>query len=120
MLQQLKFLARKLHSLPTTQDLVATEVPLDIGEGIAVLLFRECLRTPQNGLHASEKFADREGLGDVVIGAEFETNNFIHFLAACREHDDGNRGALRLYLLTLIQPAHAWHHHVEHDQLWGI
>src|SRR5258708_36388990 len=105
MLQQLKFLARKLHRLATTQDLVATEVHLDIGEGIAVLLFRECLRPSQNGLDASEQFPDRERLGDVVIGAEFETHDFIYFLAARREHDDGNRGALRLYLLTYIQPA---------------
>src|SRR6266849_456659 len=120
MLQQLKFLARKLHWLTTTQDLVATEVHLDIGEGIAVLLFRERLRSPQNGLHASEQFSDREGLGDVVIGAEFETHNLIHFLAARREHDDRNRGALRLQLLAHIQSAHAWHHHVEHHQVWGI
>src|SRR5258708_20333246 len=110
MLQQLKFLARKLHRLTTTQDLVATEVHLDIGEGIAVLLFREFLRTPQNGLHASEKFADREGLGDVVIGPEFETNNFIHFLAACRELDDRNREALRPSLLTPIPPSHPLPH----------
>src|SRR6267142_5011348 len=96
MLQQLKLLARKLHWLTTTQDLVATEVHLDIGEGIAVLLFRECLCPPQNGLHASEQLSDREGFGDVVIGAEFETHNLIHFLAASRKHDNGNRGALRL------------------------
>src|SRR6266852_4643700 len=96
MLQQLKLLTRKLHRLTTTQDLVAAQVHVDIAEGIAVLLFRERLCPSQNGLHASEQFSDREGLGDVVIGSEFETHNLIHFLAARRKHDDGNRGALGL------------------------
>src|ERR1700736_3962458 len=96
MLQQLKFLAGKLHWLTPTQDLVAAQVHVDIAEGIAVLLFRDRLCPSQNGLHASEQFSDREGLSDVVIGTEFETHNLIHFLAARREHDNGNRGALRL------------------------
>src|SRR6266481_5119227 len=96
MLQQLKLLTRKLHRLATTQDLVAAQVHVDIAEGIAVLLFRECLCPPQYGLHASEQFSDREGFCDVVIGPEFETHNLIHFLAARGKHDDGNRRALRL------------------------
>src|SRR2546425_1251091 len=120
MLQQLKLLTRKLHRLAATQDLVAAQVHVDIAEGIAVLLFRECLCPSQYGLHASEQFSDREGLGDVVIGSEFETHNLIHFLAARGKHDDGNRGALRFQLLTHIQPAHARHHHIEDDQVWGI
>src|SRR5712691_5556050 len=96
MLQQLKLLTRKLHRLATTQDLVAAQVHVDITEGIAVLLFRECLCPSQYGLHAGEQFSDREGLCDVVIGPEFETHNLIHFLAARGKHDDGNRRALRL------------------------
>src|SRR6266436_6705939 len=120
MLQQLKFLAGELHRLTATQNLVAAQVDVDIAEGIAVLLFRERLCPPQNGLHAREQFSNREGLGDVVIGAEFETHNLVHFLAARREHNNGNRGALRLELLTHIQPAQAWHHHVEDDQVRGI
>src|ERR1700722_12439870 len=120
MFQQLKLLARKLHWHTATQDLVAAQVHVDIAEAIAVLLFRERLCPSQNGLHASEQFSDREGLGDVVVGAEFKTHNLIHFLAARRKHDDGNRWALRLQLFTYIQPAHAWHHYVEDDQVWGI
>src|SRR6266849_3031556 len=120
MLQQLKLLTRKLHRLTTTQDLVAAQVHVDIAEGIAVLLFRERLCPPQNGLHACEQFSDREGFGDVVIGSEFETHNLVHFLAARGKHDDGNRRALRLQLLTHIEPAHARHHHVEDDQVRGI
>src|SRR5437667_6615965 len=105
MLQQLKFLARKLHRLTTAQDLVATQVHVDIAERIAILLFRKRLCASQNGLHASEQLSDRERLGNVVVGAEFETHNLIHFLAARRKHDDGNRRALCLQLLANIQPA---------------
>src|SRR5258705_9471316 len=96
MFQQLKLFARKLNGLAAAQDLVAAQVHVDIAERVTVLLFRQRLRAAQNGLHASEQFADGEGLGYIVVSAEFKPHNLIHFLAARREHDDGNRWALRL------------------------
>src|SRR5260370_8170520 len=74
MLQQLKLLARKLHRLATTQDLVAAQVHVDITEGIAVLLFRECLCPSQCGLPAGEQFSHREALGTLVTRSTFSTH----------------------------------------------
>src|SRR2546422_5391788 len=41
-------------------------------------LFRERLRPSQNGLHASEQFPDGEGLGDIVVSAEFKPRSEEH------------------------------------------
>jgi len=97
MLQQLKLFARKLNGLTAAQDLVAAQVHVDIAERVTVLLFRQRLsRGAERPSPRASKFADGEGLGYIVVGAEFEPHNLIHFLAARREHDDGNRWALRL------------------------
>src|SRR5256884_9589802 len=55
--------------------LVAPQVPLDIAEGIATLLFRGRLRPPKNSLPASQQFPDRKGLVDVVVAPELEASN---------------------------------------------
>src|SRR5215831_4347655 len=117
MLQQLKLLAREFHRLATTPDLVAAQVHLDIAESKAILLFRECLRPPQNSLHAGQQFPDRKGLRDVVVGIQLEAYDLIHFLTTRCQHDDRNRRALGLQLFANIQAAHARHHHVKHDQV---
>src|ERR1700757_3256626 len=43
MLQQLKFLAGKLHRVTATRYLVAPQIHVHITKCVAVLLFRECL-----------------------------------------------------------------------------
>jgi hypothetical protein len=78
------------------------------------------VRAAKDGLYARKEFADGEGLGDVIVGAEFEAHDFIDLLATRGEHDDGNRRAFGLELLANVQAAHARHHHVENDEVWRI
>src|SRR5207245_4314958 len=54
-------------------------------------------------------FANRKRLGDVVVRSQFESDNFVHFLPARRQHNDGNRNPLGLELLADIQAAHTRH-----------
>src|SRR5271157_757298 len=95
-LEQLKLLARELYALSPAHNLVTAQIDLDVAKGITVLLFWKCVCPSQNRLDASEEFANGEGLGDVVIGTQFETNDLIDLLAARRQHNDGDRGALGL------------------------
>src|ERR1700731_3524784 len=118
MLQKVKLLTGKLHRLATAQHAVTAQIYFHIPEGIAVLLFRQSLGTTQNGFHTREQFPDRERFGDVIIGAQFEADDFVYLLPASGEHNDGNRGTLGLQLLAYIQAAHAWHHHVQNYQVW--
>src|SRR5580658_7537760 len=95
-LEQLKLLPRELDALSPAHDLVAAQIDLDVAEDITVLLLRKCVCPSQNGLDASEEFANGERLGDIVIGTQLETNDLIDFLAACGKHNDGDRGAFGL------------------------
>src|SRR5580658_2815606 len=42
----------------------------------------------QDGLHAKQELAHAEGLYDVVVGAELETEHSVDFLALGRQHHD--------------------------------
>src|SRR5215469_1920684 len=119
-LEELELLSGKLDALAGANNLITAEIDLHIAKGITVLIFRKCVRSPQNRLDASKELADREGLGDIVIGPELETDDLIHFLAASCKHDDGNRRAFGLELLANVQTAHTRHHHVEHNQIRRI
>jgi hypothetical protein len=46
---------------------------------------RQCLGAPQDRSNARDQFARAEGLGDVVVGAHFQPNDAVHFLAARRQ-----------------------------------
>src|ERR1700730_15385013 len=107
MLQKLKFFAGKLHRLTIAQHAITAQIYFYVPEGVAVLLFWQSLGASQNGFDAGEQFADRERFGDVVISAQFQTDDFVHFLSAGGEQDYGNRGALGFQLLANIEAAHA-------------
>ena len=46
-----------------------------------------------HGADARHQFAEAERLGDVVVGAQLETEHAIELLGASGEHDDGCLGA---------------------------
>ena len=45
---------------------------------------------PKNGFHAQNKFSGTERLRNVVVGAQFETDDAIDLLAARSQHQNGN------------------------------
>ena len=47
------------------------------------------------GADAGDQFAGAEGLGDVVVGAQFERLHFFLFAVAHREHQHGQARAQR-------------------------
>src|SRR5882724_2846504 len=117
MLEEFKFLSGQLHRVAAAKNLIAPEVDLDVAKGIALHLLRQSLGSSQYRFNAREQFANGKGLGDVVVSAELEPHHLVHFLTAGCQHDDWNRRTLGLELLAHIEPAHAWHHHVENYQI---
>ena len=73
-------------------------------------------RAPQRRLHAGAELAQRERLGDVVVGAELEAEDLVDLLGLGREHDDRHRRA-RAQAPAHLEPVDAGHHHVEHDEV---
>ena len=68
--------------------------------------------TAQDGLHARQQFARLEGLGQVVVGAEFEADHAVHHVAARGEHDD-RQLALLADGAAEFEAVHLGQHHVE-------
>ena len=73
-------------------------------------------RAAQRRLHAAAELAQRERLGDVVVGAELEPEHLVDLLGLGGEHDDRHRRA-RAHAPAHLEPVEAGHHHVEHDEV---
>src|SRR5437879_1319493 len=70
----------------------------------------------QHRLDAAEQLARIERLGDVVVGAELESDNAVHILAARGEHDDGHLRAAA-HVAAYRQAVLAREHEIEHQQI---
>ena len=71
----------------------------------------------QEGLRAGEEFLDAEGLGYVIVRAQFEAEDDVGFLAFRSEHDDGH---LQLFLAQEtadLVAVHLWKHEIEDDEV---
>ena len=53
---------------------------------------KRTLEAAQNGFDSGHEFARAEGLGDIVVGAEFEAENAIGLAAFCGQENDRDRG----------------------------
>jgi len=73
-------------------------------------------RATQQRADTAPELADREGLGDVVVGAELEPEDLVELLAASSEHDDRDV-ALRAYALADLEAVESREHDVEHDEV---
>ena len=74
------------------------------------------LEAAQDGADARGQFARIEGLGQVIVGAEFETDDAVHIFAAGGEHQNGDFGFLAEAAQD-FEAIDAWEHDVEHYQI---
>ena len=78
--------------------------------------FLEQLAAAEHGLDAGDEFAHGEGLGHVVVGADFEADDAVDFVVAGGEHEDGDRAGAT-DLAADLEAVHAGEHEVEHDHV---
>jgi len=77
---------------------------------------RRCGRSAaQDGVDARGEFTRIEGLGEVVIGADFEADDAVDVVTVGGEHHDGDGGGCA-DLAENFKAAHAREHDVEDDQ----
>ena len=76
-------------------------------------------RSAQNCADAASELADREGLRDVVVGAELEPEHLVDLVVARRQHDDRDGGA-GSEPAAHLEAVEAGQHHVEHHQVDGL
>ena len=73
-------------------------------------------RTAQERPHPASELPDREGLRDVVVGAELEPEHLVELVVAGGEHDD-RHFALGAQALADLEAVELRQHDVEHDQV---
>ncbi|MNP09640.1 hypothetical protein D3C76_1017540 [compost metagenome] len=69
----------------------------------------------QHGAQACRELAWITGLGQVVVGAEFQAEDAVQRFAACGEHQHRQVGMFAAQLLEQLQAAAVGQHHVEDD-----
>ena len=72
----------------------------------------------QLGADAAEQLAHREGLGDVVVGADLEPDHLVD-LGVLGGEDDDRHGAARAHVAADVEAARPRHHDVEDQQVEG-
>jgi len=73
-------------------------------------------RSAQQGADATAELPDREGLRDVVVGAELEAEHLVQLVVASGQHDD-RHFALGPQTLADFEPVELREHDVEHDEV---
>ena len=73
-------------------------------------------RAPQGGLDPAAELAHREGLGDVVVGADLEPGDLVGLAAFRGQHDDRHLAA-RAQLAADLDPVELGQHQVEDDEV---
>src|SRR5438876_3560946 len=100
--EQLEFLGRKIQLFSGARDLATAQIHFNVTERNPLLFFGYSPRPAQHGLHPGKQLANGKRLGHVVVGAQFESHDFIYFLAPRSQHYDGDRRPLALKLLANV------------------
>ena len=78
-----------------------------------------CSPRPQVRLHPRHQLARAEGLGDVIVAADFEAQHAIHFIGSRRQEEDGDPGqrAVLPHAAAEVETVAVGQHDVENDQV---
>ncbi len=68
-------------------------------------------------LNASQQFQDLKGLGEIVVGADLQAQDFVHQLAARREHHDRRHNPCFAHIAAHVKAVLLGQHHVQDDQV---
>jgi hypothetical protein len=106
-----RFAAAKLESFRINGRTANMEnvLPVVFGGGSCAGATEECV-------NSREELADAEGLGDVVVSAEIQADNFVDFLTFGSKHQDGRRIFFGAELFAYVVSARAGEHDVKDDE----
>src|SRR5215468_2462057 len=120
--KQLEFFQGQFHRFATYKDLVSGEVDfqrslviggVDLGGGFG-------LRATQDGPDPGNHFSRAKGLGEVIVGSHFESDNSVRFPSLRCQHEDWKlRGLTALFQkLAKFHAVKPGEHEVEDDEVW--
>jgi hypothetical protein len=116
--QQFELGAGQLDLLAQAQHLACFKVDRQALEDSARAGRRHGALAPQYGLHARHQLARLKGLGQVVVGAQFQADHAVHHVAARGQHDDRDVAFLA-NLAAQREAVHLGQHDVQDGRVVG-
>ena len=116
-LKQAELLGRQVHGLPTGPGLEPLEVDLCRPESAQARRGLLLPRPSQHRLDPRQELGHAEGLGDVVVGPQLQSQDPVGLLSSRRQHDDGRTRLVRAQGAAQVQAAHPGQHDVQNDQV---
>jgi hypothetical protein len=119
MLQQLEFFGREGVDLPFIGDLVLGQIQGNPSIFVPNFFGPGLLQTPEKSLDPRDHFPRAEGLGDIIIRANFQAHDAIGFLRLGRDHNHRDFCGRKLGTQASadFQPVHLREHEVQEDQI---
>jgi hypothetical protein len=77
---------------------------------------RSCAGAAEERVNSGEQLANAEGLGDIVVSAEVQSDDFVDFLTFRSQHEDGRCIFFGAELFAYVVPAGAGEHDIEDDE----
>src|ERR1700760_950122 len=114
-LQQTELDASEINRNAVHPYFARGRIKLDLTDDDGVAGGRRARSAAQDGTDARDQFTRVEGLGQVVVRADFEPENTIDVFAA-RGKDEHRNRRVCAYPAQHIESAHAGQHEVEDDE----
>src|SRR5438046_7857482 len=105
--EELEFTRGQFQGLALAKRLRGAKVDSHIAElnDLTGSVGRNDGRTPQQRFEAGEQFRHFKGFGHVVIGAEFQSQDFVHKLALRGKHQEGCVDAALAQVTAYVEAA---------------
>ena len=117
--QQAELPGREIQALAGAAGLQGDEVEGE-GAGAQAGGLLQGLGAAEDRLHAGDELQDREGLHQVVVGAEAEPLHAVGLAPPGGEQQHGHGVPHRPQLLDHLEAVHAGQHQVQHDQAGAV
>src|SRR5215472_17128050 len=114
--QQLELERGQIHKAAIFADLAAVEIDFDVSEAATAGL-RLGTGAAKQGFDSGAELVHAERLGDVIVGAEFQTHHLFGFLRLGGEHENRRAAAAAAEIAADFKSILAGQHDVEHDQI---
>src|SRR5690625_3089196 len=89
--KEVEFFARQPHRLSMDEAEPASAIDLQLWKCQPLASFGPFIgSSPQNGLNPEDELLGAEGLRDIVIGPQLETEDAVNFFPSSGQHNDGN------------------------------
>jgi hypothetical protein len=115
--QEVEFAGGRVDLVAADQDAAAGHVELDDAEAVGLGTGLAAAATAQRGANAGDDLGHREGLGDVVVGAQGEAEHLVALLVLGRKDDHRRIGIVGAHALDDLDAVELGQHHVEQDEV---